>query len=50
MTGEDQFVEVQGTAEHRPFSRSGMDTLLDLARAGILELFAAQRAALEAAG
>jgi ribonuclease PH len=49
MTGEDAFVEVQGTAEHKPFSRQGMDDLVTLARAGILELFAAQRAALEAA-
>ncbi len=48
MTGEDQFVEVQGTAEGKPFSRAGMDDLLDLARSGIVELFARQRAAIEA--
>ena len=48
MTGEDQFVEVQGTAEGKPFSRGGMDQLLDLAKAGIIELFAKQRAAAEA--
>ena len=48
MTGEDQFVEVQGTAEGKPFSRGGMDQLLDLAKAGIIELFAQQRAAAEA--
>ena len=47
MTGEDSFVEVQGTAEHRPFTRGGMDSLVDLARAGILELFEQQRRALE---
>ncbi len=47
MTGEDAFVEVQGTAEGRPFSREGMDALLDLARDGIVELFALQRQALE---
>ena len=46
MTGEDAFVEVQGTAEGKPFSRASMDALVDLARAGIIELFAAQRAAL----
>ena len=46
MTGEDAFVEIQGTAEGRPFSRSQMDELIDLARDGILQLFAAQRAAL----
>ncbi len=48
MTGEDQFVEVQGTAEGKPFSRGGMDQLLDLAKAGVVELFAKQRAAIEA--
>ena len=39
MTGADEFVEVQGTAEHKPFSRAGMDELLELAKAGIGELF-----------
>ena len=46
MTGADEFVEVQGTAEHKPFSRAGMDSLLDLARQGTLELFEKQREAL----
>ncbi|WP_322796160.1 ribonuclease PH [Tepidiforma sp.] len=49
MTGEDAFVEVQGTAEGKPFSRAAMDGLLDLAKRGILELFERQRAALEGA-
>jgi len=49
MTGEDAFVEVQGTAEGKPFSRHGMDELIDLARAGILELFGHQAEALAAA-
>lgn len=49
MTGEDALVEVQGTAEGKPFTRAGMDQLIDLARAGIVDLFALQRAALEAA-
>ncbi|HET7737423.1 MAG TPA: ribonuclease PH [Tepidiformaceae bacterium] len=49
MTGEDQFVEVQGTAEGKPFSRESMDALMDIGRAGIHELFAMQRAALAAA-
>jgi ribonuclease PH len=48
MTGEDQFVEVQGTAEGKPFARSEMDRLLDLGRAGILHLFDLQRDALGA--
>lgn len=47
MTGVDDFVEVQGTAEGKPFSRASMDGLLDLAKKGIGELFAAQKAALE---
>ncbi|MBI2765473.1 MAG: ribonuclease PH [Chloroflexi bacterium] len=48
MTGEDSFVEVQGTAEQLPFTRAGMDQLLDLARGGITELFALQRDAIGA--
>ena len=46
MTGADEFVEVQGTAEHKPFSRAGMDDLLELARNGIQQLFEMQKAAL----
>jgi ribonuclease PH len=48
MTGEDEFVEVQGTAEHKPFSRAGMNDLLDLARAGILDLYEIQNEAIAA--
>ncbi|WP_343384597.1 ribonuclease PH [Candidatus Amarobacter glycogenicus] len=48
MTGADEFVEVQGTAEHKPFSRSGMDELMDLAKLGIGQLFELQKAALAA--
>ena len=39
-------VEVQGTAEGRPFDRTRFDDLLDLAMAGIHQLVAAQRRAL----
>jgi ribonuclease PH len=46
MTGADEFVEVQGTAEHKPFSRAGMNEIIDLARDGILTLFELQKAAL----
>ncbi|MDZ7729311.1 MAG: ribonuclease PH [Dehalococcoidia bacterium] len=46
MTGESEFVEVQGTAEGKPFSRQALDDLLDLAGKGISELFQHQRAAL----
>ncbi len=45
MTAGGQLVEVQGTAEKRPFGRSELDELLDLASAGIAELCAAQRRA-----
>jgi ribonuclease PH len=46
MTGRGGFVEVQGTAEGVPFSRTEMDALLALAANGIGELVAAQHAAL----
>jgi ribonuclease PH len=45
VAGEGRFVEVQGTAEGDPFSRTEMDALLDLAVAGCGELFAIQEAA-----
>ena len=46
MTGAGEFIELQGTAEHRPFTRDELDTLLDLAAKGNKELQSAQRAAL----
>ncbi len=46
MTGSGGLVEVQGTAEGRPFDRSQLDELLDLAAKGIAEIVAAQRAVL----
>ncbi len=46
-TGDGRFIELQGTAEGEPFSRTEMDALLALAHAGLETLFAAQRAALE---
>lgn len=49
MTDAGTFVEIQGTAEARPFDRAQLDTLLALAHAGITELFAHQRAALAVA-
>ena len=42
MDAHDQYVEVQGTAEGRPFEREVMDDLLNLAEKGIKELLAAQ--------
>ncbi len=46
MTGAGRLVEVQGTAEKKPFGRDDLDHMLDLATAGIERLCAAQRAAL----
>jgi ribonuclease PH len=43
-------VETQATAEKGSYSRAGLNTLLDLAEAGIKEIFAAQRAVLQEAG
>jgi len=41
-TDAGAFVEVQGTAEGKPFDRAAMDGLIDLASAGLERLFAAQ--------
>ena len=46
MTGSGTFIEIQGTAEHRPFNRDELNTLLDLATKGNRELQKAQKAAL----
>jgi ribonuclease PH len=40
------YVELQGTAEGKPFDRAAVDTLLDLAGSGLEQLFAAQAEAL----
>ncbi len=49
MTGDGALVEVQATAEKTPFSRAGLDDLLELAAGGIEELAAAQDEAVAAA-
>jgi ribonuclease PH len=41
-TDAGTFVELQGTAEGKPFDRTAMNGLLDLATAGLDQLFAAQ--------
>jgi ribonuclease PH len=46
MSSTGQFVEVQGTGEHGTFDRAQLNSLLDLAVAGIVELDRAQQAAL----
>ncbi len=43
MTGSGDFIEIQGTAERKPFSKEKMDTMLELAKKGISELFIVQR-------
>ena len=48
MTGSGGFVEVQGTAEGDAFTQEQMNSMLALAKKGILELVTAQRAALGA--
>ncbi|GAB4389444.1 MAG: ribonuclease PH [Thermodesulfovibrionales bacterium] len=47
MTGGGDLVEVQGTAEGRPFSKATLDELLDLARKGVMELIGLQRVEIE---
>jgi ribonuclease PH len=46
MTGRGEFVEVQGTAENRTFSRRLLDEQLEMAALGIARLAALQRQAL----
>jgi ribonuclease PH len=43
MTGAGRFVEVQGTAEGKAFSRTELDDLIGLAEHGITEIFGLQR-------
>jgi len=45
-TDAGEYVEVQGTAEGRAFDRAAMNGLLDLAQAGLDQLFEAQTAAI----
>jgi len=45
MTGSGRLIEVQGTAEHAPFTRDDLNGLVDAAAAGIGELVELQRRA-----
>ena len=45
-TSAGAYVEVQGTAEGKPFDRAGMDALLGLADSGLQQLFKMQRTVL----
>jgi ribonuclease PH len=49
LTGEGAIVEIQATGEKRGFSRAEFDQLFALARGGIGELCALQKAAVAAA-
>jgi len=48
MTDKSEFVEIQGTAEGKPFSKETADALVSLARQGIVRLFKIQKEALRA--
>jgi len=47
MTGKGEFVEIQGTAEGKPFSKETIDSVLSLAEQGIRRLFQVQQEALQ---
>jgi ribonuclease PH len=47
MTADGNLVEVQGTAEAKPFSRKSLDELLTLAEGGIRQLFETQNEAIK---
>jgi len=47
MTGDGGFVEIQGTAEGKPFSADELASLIGLAQKGVSELVELQKAALE---
>ena len=49
MSSDGAIIEVQGTGEERPFTRAEFNALTDLADKGCGELFALQKAAIEAA-
>ena len=48
MTDINEFVEIQGTAEGKPFSKEATDSLLSLAQQGISKLFKIQKETLRA--
>jgi ribonuclease PH len=48
MTDKYEFVEIQGTAEGKPFSKEATGSLLSLAQQGIEKLFKIQKQALRA--
>jgi ribonuclease PH len=46
MTGEGEFIEVQGTAEHGTFDEAKLQALLELGKKGVRELLEIQKKAL----
>jgi len=46
MNDKGEFIEIQGTAEGRPFSKKDLDKLLALGESGIRQLFEEQKKAL----
>ena len=50
MTSEKHFVEIQGTAEEKPFSPAQLQMMIELASSGCEQLFAIQRTALKSFG
>ena len=46
MTNKNNFIEIQGTSEKRPFTYQELERMLDLAKKGISELFEYQNSAL----
>ncbi len=50
MTGSGEFVEIQGTAEGKPFNKDILDKLIKLAESGIKKLIAIQKEILEKEG
>ncbi|MFA5976014.1 MAG: ribonuclease PH [Elusimicrobiota bacterium] len=43
MTGSGRYVEIQGNAEHKPFSHADLEKLLSLAGQGIRKIMVAQK-------
>jgi ribonuclease PH len=43
MTGSGHYVEIQGNAEHKPFSQKDLDRMLRVAKGGIQKILATQR-------
>lgn len=46
MTQAGEFIEIQGTAEEKPFTRQQSNAMLELAEKGIAELIQKQQQAL----